>query len=114
MPEQIVKVLQQIVTGRRCFSKITEDLVVKELVKKVVADHLPHNDLSDRELHVFMMLGQGKTLTQISKDLSLSVKTVSTYRQRTLKKMQMTSNAQIMKYLFTHSLIPIIENTFIP
>lgn len=104
-PERLLEALQQILSGKRYFSKETEDLVVSELSKKPNANLLPHQLLSDRELHVFIQLGIGKTLTQISNDLSLSIKTVSTYRQRVLEKMQMTTNAQIVTYVLTHNLL---------
>lgn len=99
--EQLILALQSIVEGKRYFSKETMDTIFNQLEKKT-ASNLLHYDLSDRELHVFTMIGQGITLTQISIDLSLSVKTVSTYRLRVLKKMNMTTNAQIVRYFITH------------
>lgn len=84
-PEQLVSALSEIIEGSRYFSKATMDMIFNQLERKVVSK-LPHHDLSDRELHVLTMIGQGISLTQISNDLSLSVKTVSTYRQRVLKK----------------------------
>ena len=106
--EELVSAVQTIVAGRPCFTKITEDLIFAQLQKKADANLPPHHHLSNRELHVFTSLGQGVSLTQISTDLSLSVKTISTYRQRVLSKMQMTTNAQIVKYIVTHGLDPMI------
>jgi DNA-binding NarL/FixJ family response regulator len=65
---------------------------------------LPHNKLSARELQVFKSIGRGYGLTQIADDMSLSVKTVSTYRQRILEKMKMESNADVVKYVLVHHL----------
>ena len=103
-PEQLVESVNTISLGRRFFGKITEDLIFNELNKKAPLNQVLHNLLSDRELHVFMQLGQGKSLTQIGKDLSISVKTVGTYRSRILNKMKMKTNAQMVEYSLSLSL----------
>lgn len=58
----------------------------------------PHERLSDREYQVLRMLARGKTVSQIAADLSLSVKTVSTYRARVLDKLNMKTTAELMRY----------------
>jgi len=63
-----------------------------------------HELLSDREYEVFIMLGKGISLTEISEKLSLSIKTISTYRKRILEKTKLTNNADIVKYLIQHNL----------
>ncbi|MFW5759039.1 MAG: response regulator [Bacteroidota bacterium] len=57
-----------------------------------------HENLSSREFQVLVQLGAGKTIQQISEDLFLSPKTVSTYRSRILEKMHFQSTAEIIKY----------------
>ena len=71
-------------------------------------DHsgLPHEALSDREYQVLRMIGQGLTVSEIAAELSLSVKTVSTYRARILEKTRMRTNAELMRYVITHGLVP--------
>ncbi len=64
-----------------------------------------HTKFSDRELHVFKHIVAGKSLTSIARSLSLSVKTISTYRTRILEKMNMTNNAQLVRYAVLHHLI---------
>lgn len=64
-----------------------------------------HEELSDREYQVFRMIGMGRTVSQIATELDLSVKTVSTYRARILKKMQMHTNAELMRYAIEHKLV---------
>jgi DNA-binding NarL/FixJ family response regulator len=66
---------------------------------------LPHDALSDREYQVLRMLGSGKTVSEIAAELSLSVKTVSTYRIRLLEKLQMHSNAELMRYAIENRLV---------
>jgi len=51
------------------------------------------------------MIASGKTVTEIAEELSLSVKTISTYRARILEKMNMKTNAELTRYAFQNSLI---------
>ena len=61
--------------------------------------------MSGREYQVFRLIVSGETLTEIAEQLSLSVKTVSTYRRRVLDKMQMESNAQLTRYAIENRLV---------
>jgi DNA-binding NarL/FixJ family response regulator len=63
-----------------------------------------HEHLSDREYQVLRMLGSGRTVSEIAAALRLSVKTVSTYRARLLDKLQMRSNAEVMRYAIENGL----------
>lgn len=65
----------------------------------------PHEQLSDREYQVLRMLGSGRTVSEIATALRLSVKTVSTYRTRLLDKLQMHSNAEVMRYAIENGLM---------
>ena len=67
-------------------------------------DESPHERLSDREYQVLRMIGSGKTVSEIASTLSLSVKTVSTYRARVLEKMDMRTNAELTHYAVRHGL----------
>jgi two-component system invasion response regulator UvrY len=64
-----------------------------------------HECLSARELAVFAGLASGKSVTSIGQELSLSIKTVSTYRTRLLRKMGFSSNAEIITYAIRNGLI---------
>ena len=68
-------------------------------------DTPPHEALSDREYQVLRMLGSGRTISDIGRDLGLSVKTVSTYRARVLDKLGMRSNAELMRYAIQNQLL---------
>jgi len=81
-----------------------------DITEKLAFDFLnidkpPHELLSDREYQVFSMIATGKSLTEIGKDLSLSVKTISTHRTRILEKMKMKKNAELIHYSIQHELI---------
>ena len=64
-----------------------------------------HSILSNRKLQVLQLIGKGLSVSQIGKELSLSVKTISTYRSNILAKMNMKSNADIIFYVIKNNLI---------
>lgn len=64
-----------------------------------------HDRLSDREYQVLRLIGSGLTVSEIAAELGLSVKTVSTYRTRVLEKLEMQTNAQLMRYAIENSLV---------
>ena len=81
-----------------------------EILEEVALGDHPDRDrpdkrLSEREYEVFCMIARGKTVTVIATELSLSVKTVSTYRKRVLEKMNMSSNAELYRDAVHHSLV---------
>lgn len=65
---------------------------------------IPHEALSDREYQLLCLLGSGKTVKEVADMLSLSAKTISTYRTRTLEKMGLKNNSQITHYVVSHGL----------
>jgi len=69
------------------------------------AGNLPHQRLSDREFDVFRRIAAGETITEIAQALSVSVKTVSTYKTRILEKMQMPHEAALVRYAVRNKLI---------
>jgi len=64
-----------------------------------------HDQLSAREFQILASLAKGQSVGEIARQLSLSVKTVSTYRTRLLKKMGLKSNAELMRYALQHGLV---------
>ena len=68
-------------------------------------DAPPHEQLSEREFQVFLKLARGETAGDIAKSLSLSVKTVSTYRTRLMEKMGLSSNSDLTYYALKNGLI---------
>jgi DNA-binding NarL/FixJ family response regulator len=65
----------------------------------------PHEGLSDREFEVMRLIASGKTVGEIANLLSLSDKTISTYRARILEKMGMNNNVEITRYAIQNGLI---------
>ena len=66
---------------------------------------LPHEQLSDREFEVLERIAKGLAVAEISKNLGLSPKTISTYRSRILLKMGLKNSAELMRYAFEHQLV---------
>ena len=102
-PEELVAAIRRLAEGGTYITPLLEELLLKDL--KRTQGELPHQTLSDREYQVFLLLAAGKTPTEIAEKLSLSVKTVSTYRMRLLEKMGLKNNAQLTQYAFKHGLI---------
>jgi two-component system, NarL family, invasion response regulator UvrY len=65
----------------------------------------PHETLSEREAQVMRLIAVGKSAKEIASDLSLSVKTISTYRTRILEKMNLRTNADIIRYAMQEKLV---------
>jgi two-component system invasion response regulator UvrY len=101
--DELVTAVQKICRGGRYVSPALAEQIA--FTSKKDMDRPPHERLSDREFEVLRLLAEGLTPTQIADRLGLSVKTVSTYRIRILDKMQMLTNAEIMKYAMKTGLV---------
>ena len=89
--------------GRRYISANTAELLAREMTGE--SDKPAHEQLSEREMQVFMRLVRGETVSTIAEVLHLSVKTVSTYRSRLLEKLELNSNAELATYAHQHGLL---------
>jgi len=102
-PEELVKAARKVIAGGRYVSSSLAEKLASTLEKK--QSEFPHQQLSDREFQVLLMIGSGKTVSEIAAELSLSVKTVSTYRTRILDKMSLNTNAELTRYAFEIKLV---------
>jgi DNA-binding NarL/FixJ family response regulator len=84
---------------------ISASLAEKMVVDLSTSDRLLHENLSDRELEVLCLIASGKTVGEIAEHLSLSDKTISTYRRRILDKMSMRTNAELTYYAISNGLV---------
>lgn len=89
-------------TGRYITPRVA-DLLANQLERKQGA--LPHTELSEREREVFLMLARGSTVGDISREMELSEKTVSTYRARAMRKLSLKTNSDLTYYAVRHHLI---------
>ena len=101
--ELLVEAIQKIHQGGRFISNELAELLALRLNDKKV--DYPHDQLSDREYQVMILIASGKTIVEISKELVLSDKTISTYRARILEKMSLRTNSEITHYAFLNKLV---------
>jgi DNA-binding NarL/FixJ family response regulator len=102
-PEELVAAIRKVSKGGRYVSAaLAEQLAV---LLGSGSDRPPHETLSDREFRVMVMLASGKTASEVADELCLSVKTISTYRSRALRKMNMRNNAEFSFYAVKHGLL---------
>lgn len=102
-PQEIVEAVRTIALGRRYLTPAVANLLAQQLNRK---DDAPaHEQLSEREFQVFLKLAKGETAGEIANSLSLSVKTVSTYRTRLMEKMALSSNSDLTYYALKNKLI---------
>ncbi len=101
--EELVNAMQKILHGGRYINAS----VAEKLLLQIGNDdgRPPHELLSDREYQVLCMIASGKEVGQIATALTLSVKTVSTYRARILEKMNMKTNAELTHYAIENKLV---------
>lgn len=102
-PDQLVDAIRLVASGRKYISAE----VAQELASQVSGerDGLPHEGLSNREYQTLCMIASGLPVSAIADRLALSVKTVSMYRARLLKKMQMKNNAELTHYAIKQGLV---------
>jgi two-component system invasion response regulator UvrY len=102
-PGELVGAVNKAVAGGRYVSLP----LAEKLASLVVRDEnaAPHESLSDREFLILRLIASGKPVSAIARELSLSVKTVSTYRARLLEKMHMNNNSELVHYAFQNQLV---------
>jgi two-component system, NarL family, invasion response regulator UvrY len=100
--EEIVTALRKVVSGGK-YIRVSQAEMFAQKMDRSSAKPL-HFSLSEREFEVFCLLGNGMTVKKIAHKLSLSDKTITTYRQRVMEKMQMQSNMEIIRYVLENHL----------
>lgn len=102
-PDELLDAIRKIASGRKYISHSLAEKLAFEL--DIDRNRPIHEILSDREYQLLCMIASGKPVKEIAGELSLSVKTVSTYRTRTLNKMHMSNNAQLTYYAIENGLV---------
>jgi DNA-binding NarL/FixJ family response regulator len=102
-PDELIRAIKKVSRGGKYISAA----FAEKLAFQPDSDlkKLPHEALSDREYQVTLLIASGKTVSEIGDELSLSVKTVSTYRSRILEKMKMKNNSELTRYVFENHLL---------
>lgn len=101
--EELISAIRRVASGRKYISETLAERLADDVGKDV--EKPPHELLSNQEFEVMRRIASGKTASEIAREMSLSVKTISTYRSRILEKMNMKSNAEVMRYCFEKGLI---------
>ena len=102
-PDELVVAIRKVSRGGKYISSSLAEKLAFEL--EVGREQAPHETLSDREYHVMCLIASGKTVMEIAQELSLSEKTISTYRSRILEKMKMKNNAELTYYAIKNQLV---------
>lgn len=100
--EEVVAAIEKALAGGKY---VTAALAEKLISDISTAEKTPHEQLSDREFQVLRMLASGKSVKEMGAELSLSVKTISTYRTRIFEKLKFKSNADAVRYVISERLL---------
>jgi DNA-binding NarL/FixJ family response regulator len=103
-PEDIVKAIRTVTRGRKYITPGVAERLADGL-NRAGQDQPIHEQLSEREFQVFLRLAKGETIGHMADSMSLSVKTVSTYRTRVMEKMKLESNSDLTYYAMKNGLI---------
>jgi two-component system invasion response regulator UvrY len=100
---ELAQAVNKVAAGGRYVTPALAERLVLDLGRG--SDRPPHETLSDREFEVMRLIASGKTVREIADLLSLSDKTISTYRARLLEKMGMKTNAELTHYAIRNKLV---------
>lgn len=103
-PTELIKAVKRIASGGKYVSPLFAEKMASKLDKSRGGD-VPHERLSDREFQIMRMIAAGFTPKAIADKVCLSVRTVNSYRMRILEKMDMKTNAEIVRYALENKLI---------
>jgi len=101
--DELTKAINQILSGRKYITPSLAEQLAEHIDNPL--DKLPHELLSDREYETLLLFSKGKTVSEIAKELSLGVPTISTYRARILEKMEMKNTAELVNYAIHNNLV---------
>lgn len=102
-PAELVNAIRQVAAGRKYVSPTLAQELANQINEE--RDIPPHETLSDREFQTLTMIASGKTVSDIARELVLSVKTISMYRSRLLQKMKLRHNAELTHYAIKNHLV---------
>jgi len=100
--DELRQAVLKVIKGGRYISPSMAERMVFDISS---SDKPPHEQLSDRELEVLCLIASGRTVGEIATSLSLSDKTISTYRRRILDKMHLSTNAELTHYAIRNHLV---------
>jgi DNA-binding NarL/FixJ family response regulator len=102
-PDQLLEAVRRVTSGMRYITPEVAECIALDWNRNPIQS--AHETLSDREFEVMRLIASGKSVGDIAKELTLSVKTVSTYRTRVLQKLHLRHNAELTHYAVINNLI---------
>jgi DNA-binding NarL/FixJ family response regulator len=102
-PDELIAAIRRVSQGRKYITLSLAEKLALDVERP--KDKPPHETLSEREYKVMCMIGSGKSMKEIASELFLSIKTISTYRTRVLKKMDLRNNSELIRYVVENSII---------
>lgn len=102
-PTELVTAIRKIVSGGKYINQSLAEKLAEKFVK--TDKEFPHEKLSDREFQIMCSIAMGKSAEEIAEELSISINTVYTYRNRILEKMSMKSNVELTQYVLNNKLV---------
>jgi two-component system, NarL family, invasion response regulator UvrY len=102
-PEELITAVIKASYGGKYITQSLAEAIANEFDKD--GEKPLHENLSDRELEVMCLMAKGKSPKEIAGIMAISPKTVSTYRERTLNKMNMSSTTEIIRYALKNGLV---------
>lgn len=103
VPGELITAIRKVAAGGKYISSNLAESILLSLQKD--NEKPPHEELSEREFQVLCLLSSGHSLSKIAEELSLSIKTISTYRSRILDKMNLKTNVDLTHYAIKHKLV---------
>ena len=101
-PNELLVAIQKLSVGGKYITQALAERLADRIKEEIIRS--PHETLSNREFQVLKRLGAGRSLHEIAAELSLSPKTVSTYRRRLLEKLNLKTEADIIHYVIENRL----------
>lgn len=105
VPQEFVRAVRILWKGGKYITPKAAELLAAYVDRHGDTEQPLHDSLSDREYEVFRMIAAGQTITEISEQLALSIKTISTYRSRVLEKLHLSNNVDLVRYAVEHHLL---------
>lgn len=101
--DTLMSAIRKVASGGRFVDPTVAEQMMFE--KPIQGESVPHERLSERELHIMKLFAKGKGINEIAEELFISNKTVSTHKARLMQKLNFQSNAELVRYAADHSLI---------
>jgi len=104
-PKQIIEILRTVLNGRKYFTAEHSEMMAEMVSDPDRSGKLPHQSLTDREFQVFSLLASGIRKSELAEKLLISKNTLSNHRNNIMKKMNISSNSELIRYAIQHGII---------